>query len=121
MYRLTRYEKKALIFLIITSLVGTAVLIYKKIGSRNEIYVTKRPFSFRQSQPAFNAEGKLIDINTASTQELVTLPGIGAKLAQRIVEERARRGSFKWIDELKDIEGIGEAKFDKIKDKITLR
>ena len=66
-------------------------------------------------------QDSLININTASAQELAALPGIGAKLAQRIIDERRRRGSFKWPDELKDVEGIGEAKFNKLKDRITTR
>ena len=56
-----------------------------------------------------------ININTADLETLIQLPGIGEKTAQKIIELRIERGSFKVLDELLDVKGIGEAKFNKIK------
>ena len=56
-----------------------------------------------------------ININTASVTEFVMLPGIGEKTAEKIIQLRNERVRFKRIDELMDVKGIGEVKFNKIK------
>jgi comEA protein len=61
---------------------------------------------------------KSININTAGINELVQLPGIGEKTAEKIIQLRKERGKFKRLDELMDVKGIGEVKFSKIKDYI---
>lgn len=61
-----------------------------------------------------------ININTASINELVLLPGIGRKTAEKIVNLRSVRGKFNKIEELLDVNGIGEAKLNKISKFITL-
>lgn len=116
---LTRYEKKVLAFLAITFLLGTSVLLYKTLsGSQGEIYIKR---SQRPHTPCdISAATHLININTASAQELASLPGIGAKLAERIVKRRNEVGDFKLPDELKKVDGIGERKFEKIKDRIAV-
>ena len=63
---------------------------------------------------------ELISINSASIEELSTLPGIGPSLAQRIVYYRENYGSFLCIEDIKNVSGIGDAKFNKIKQYITL-
>ena len=61
-----------------------------------------------------------LDLNTASAEQLQTLPGIGEVLAQRIVDFREENGPFRLADEIRDVRGIGEAIFDGIKDYITV-
>ena len=61
-----------------------------------------------------------ISLNKATKSELETLPGIGASKADLIIEYRSNNGSFKNIEELKNIKGIGEATFDKLKEFITI-
>ncbi len=63
---------------------------------------------------------KLIDINTADMYKLCKLDGIGEALATDIIDYRAKNGKFKSIEELKKVKGIGEKKFNKIKDKISV-
>jgi len=58
---------------------------------------------------------KSININTAGVNELIKLPGIGEKTAEKIIQLRNERGKFKGLDELMDVRGIGEVKFNKIK------
>ncbi len=59
-------------------------------------------------------------MNTASAEELDTLPGIGPAMAQRIIEFRETEGAFTSIEDIKKVKGIGEAKFEKMKDKICI-
>lgn len=66
------------------------------------------------------ATNNLININTATKEELDTLPGIGPATAQKILDYRQEQGSFQTLDDLKNVKGIGEAKFAKIQDKISL-
>jgi comEA protein len=57
-----------------------------------------------------------INLNTASAEQLESLPGIGPETAKSIVEHRVKVGKFKRIEEILNIKGIGEKKFQKIKD-----
>ena len=61
-----------------------------------------------------------VNLNSASAAQLQTLPGIGASAAQRIVEYRQKNGSFKKIEELMNVKGIGEKSFLKLKPLITV-
>lgn len=61
-----------------------------------------------------------ISINTATIEELSTLPGIGEQKAKDIIKYREENGSFKSIEDLTKVSGIGEAVLAKIKDHITL-
>lgn len=63
---------------------------------------------------------KKVNINTASASELETLTGIGPSTATKIIEYRESNGKFKSIDEIKNVKSIGDAKFNKIKDDITI-
>ena len=65
-------------------------------------------------------KSSIVNINKASEVELQTLPGIGASIAGRIIEYRETNGKFKSIEDIKNVSGIGEAKFDSIKDFITV-
>ena len=58
---------------------------------------------------------KSININSAKLEELVMLPGIGEKTAEKIIELRKERGKFNTLEELMNVKGIGEVKFNKIK------
>jgi competence protein ComEA len=61
-----------------------------------------------------------VNINTAGVAELESLPGVGTKTAQRIVDYRQKNGAFKKIEELMNVQGIGEKSFLKIKDRLTV-
>ena len=79
-----------------------------------EIFFAEKNFSAKK-----NADDT-ININTADAERLATLKGIGSALAQRIIDYREQNGSFKSIDEIKNVRGIGQKKFDAFKDKITI-
>ncbi|MCS7312568.1 MAG: helix-hairpin-helix domain-containing protein [Acidobacteria bacterium] len=77
------------------------------------------PAGWTQANPP-SAETQLVNINKANVQELTSLPGIGPKIAQRIVEYRTQHGPFKRKEELLNVQGIGPKKFERLKDRITL-
>jgi len=66
--------------------------------------------------PAAAAATKpVINLNTATVDQLETLPGIGRKTAERIIEYRTKSGGFKRIEDLMNVKGIGEKSFLKLK------
>lgn len=74
------------------------------------------------SAPLVKAEERpKIDLNEATLSQLNGLPGIGPVIAERILELREKSGPFKRIEDLMNIRGIGEKKFLKLKDLITLK
>lgn len=62
----------------------------------------------------------LISINTATKEELCKLNGIGPSTAEKIIQYRDTHGLFQQIEDLMNVKGIGEGKFDKVKDQISL-
>lgn len=66
------------------------------------------------------ASGDLINLNTATAADLQKLNGIGEKKAEQIIAYRQEKGSFKSIDELKEVSGIGDKTFAAIKDQLTI-
>jgi competence protein ComEA len=61
-----------------------------------------------------------VNLNTATVADLQELPGVGAKVAARIIEYRQKQGPFKRIEELMNIQGIGEKSFLKLRPQITV-
>jgi competence protein ComEA len=64
--------------------------------------------------------GGLVDLNSATAQELDTLPGIGPVLAQRIVARRDEQGPFRSVDQLDDVPGIGPTIFAELAELVTV-
>lgn len=65
-------------------------------------------------------EDSKVNINTANQSELDSLPGIGPSIAQKIIDYREENGNFKTIEELQNVKGIGDAKYEEIKDMVTV-
>ena len=61
-----------------------------------------------------------VNINTATKEELDTLPGVGELTANKIISYREENGKFKSIEEIKEVSGIGDSKFEQIKDLIEI-
>ena len=62
-----------------------------------------------------------VNINTASAKELTTLGGVGPKLAERIVEYRDTHGPFKKPEDLKKVEGVGKALFERNRERVVTK
>jgi competence protein ComEA len=71
------------------------------------------------SKPA-SAAAPLVNLNTATAAQIATLPGIGDKAAERIIEYREKNGGFKKPEELMNVKGIGEKSFLKLKALVTV-
>ena len=61
-----------------------------------------------------------LNLNTATKEELIALPGIGPAKAQAILDYRNAHGAFKTVEELKDVKGIGAKRFEKLKGELTV-
>ena len=70
--------------------------------------------------PARTAAVSVVNLNTASASEFEALPGVGAKMAARIIEYRQKNGPFKKIEDLMNVPGIGEKNFLKLKPQLTV-
>jgi len=66
------------------------------------------------------APGALLDLNTATLAQFDALPGVGPVLAQRLVEYRTAQGGFRSIDQLREVDGIGESRFQRLKGLVTV-
>ena len=72
------------------------------------------------AKPAAAKPSAIVNINTAAATELQQLPGIGERTAARIVEYRQKNGPFKKIEELMNVQGIGEKSFLKLRPQLTV-
>ncbi len=104
MLSLTNDERRVILFLTVVALLGLGVNFLLK------------EFAPTKSLVCFSDKLGKINLNTADKKLLMSVSGIGEKFAQRIIELRDSQGGFSNIEELKNMKGITEAKFNQIKD-----
>lgn len=90
--------------------------IIPKIGE--EIQVADNSAQGASTQESNNNQSKLININLATLEELDNLPGVGEATANKIINYREENSSFKSIEEIKNVNGIGDKKYEDLKDLI---
>ncbi|MFQ5953008.1 MAG: ComEA family DNA-binding protein [Candidatus Omnitrophota bacterium] len=118
---LTKPEKNFLVFLSLFFLIGALILYMKQTRLRPRIMIIKEGVKEKITLTEVETilkEGRKVNINTATAEELQTIPGIGEVYALRIIEYRNSRGSFGTESDLLNIEGIGEKKLEKIREYI---
>ena len=92
--------------------------IIPKLGEYNELH-SNNIFE-RNTQSSTNIQSNLININNANAAQLDTLPGIGEVTANKIINHREENGLFKSIEEIKKVNGIGDKKYEEIKNLISI-
>lgn len=99
-----------------------AINLAETISDGQHIHIPTKEVFLQPSTKNFSAQdsGDKVNINTADVDKLSALKGVGPSTAQKIIDYREQNGAFKTIDELKNVRGIGQKKFDAIKDKITV-
>jgi len=95
------------------SLVAVAALLVAQPQAQNAQ-------SKASARPAATPSAAVVNLNTATVSDLQRLPGIGAKTAARILEYREKKGPFKKIEELMNVQGIGEKNFLKLRTQVTV-
>lgn len=131
-FAFTKNEQKVFLFLSLVMLSGVAVKAYKayivppsapnfNYSVSDSIFTARSITNDSLSTDSGTVAGKKIDLNSASKTELMSLPGIGEAMAERIMLRRDEKGKFKTINELRKIKGIGEKKFEKLKPHIEVQ
>ncbi len=131
-FAFTKNEQKVFLFLALVTMAGVAVKVYK-------VYIVPAAgvsFDYSRSDSLFTALSlsaaadsgradapvpRKVRLNSATKSELMTLPGIGEATAERILLYREERGKFRTLEELKNVKGIGEKKFEKLKPHIEVQ
>ena len=93
----------------------------KKISNIRRLAVFVLFIAFTFSGLVQAADAPKIDINKATLQELVQLKGIGKTYAERIIEYREKNGKFEKVEDIMKVKGIGQKKFEAIKDLIIVK
>ena len=117
-----RHYWKAVAFLVILILVGTGFWGIRRfapaifLGEPDLIAVPSTEHTRRRTtKSSISNKPALLNLNTASAQELRTLPNIGERMAERIVDYRTEHGDFTSVDALQEVKGIGPKTIDQLR------
>ena len=101
---------------------GEKIQVYTKEETRRmKDQGIRQPAQTQESQSAGEEAAKKVNLNTADSQELQTLPGIGETRAEAIIAYREETGGFGSIEEIQNVSGIKGKTFEKIEDYITVK
>lgn len=116
MFDLEKREKFILLALLTILLIGIAFGLYQK----RTVYVDVKLNNFTYSAEDPLTETLKININESDAAGLMKLKGVGKVLADRITEYRSTNGSFRSVEELKKVKGLGQKLYGKIKDEVSI-
>lgn len=109
MFNLTEDERKIILFLLSVALVGIGINFFLKKHSPDKTFA------------CFSQDIGKVNLNTADKDLLMSVPGIGQNLAQRIIDYRRENSGFSSPEELKNIKGITAYRYEKIKSSLCVR
>ncbi|MDF2607116.1 MAG: hypothetical protein K0S34_1311 [Bacillales bacterium] len=99
-----------------------SVNLAQKLTDEMVIYVPKKGELVAEALPTLNqSQNEKLNINKADLTDFDSLPGVGPSKAKNIITYRDSKGGFKSIEELKEVNGIGESTFEKLKDLIDIK
>ncbi len=99
----------------------TAINLAALLEDGEKIYIPTISETLEEENFSYSLTNSKININTATQADLETLPGIGSSTALKIINYRKTNGKFNSIEDIKEISGIGDAKFENIKDSICVK
>lgn len=111
MFSLTKPEKGVVVFLAASFVLGCGLVYFQKTNTRS---------CLPGSAGIQEINSGIINLNKAGEEELIQLPGVGYILAGRIIDYRKHHGYFTRLDDIKKVSGIGDKKFERIKEHLTL-
>lgn len=141
MWGFTKIQQRAILFLLASFGAGCVILFYRRqqplpaaapdLAAPLQNFVRQfnpdtvkmealQPASAARTPAAKSAAPKRVDINAATLAELMTLPGIGATMAQRLVDYREQQGKFRRLEDLLKVKGIGKRKLAAMKEWVIL-
>lgn len=109
MMNLTREERKVVLFLVMIALLGAGVSSGLK------------QFGAGKTAASFSGDLGKVDLNRADKRALVGISGIGERLAQRIIDYRDASAGFDSLEELREVKGIHDSKFARIKEYLIVK
>ena len=112
-------EKWIMVLTLVFALTMTGVYIQATRPDGNDTYSIHADGFAEETVPMESVDFR-VNINTATRAELTRLPGVGEKLAERMIEYRKEHGRFRAVEELLEVNGIGGSKFAAMKDLIIL-
>ncbi|MBM4161743.1 MAG: ComEA family DNA-binding protein [Ignavibacteria bacterium] len=128
---LTVTEQRVILFLAVTFLIGGGIRLYQEtVPPRQQIDYRAADSTFAALSEALNADtlgqqaptaGQPLNLNTASKNELISLPGVGEVIAERIILFREDEGPFRSVEDLRKIKGISTRKLQQLKPLVTTR
>jgi len=117
---------RAVSFLIVLILLGTGFWSLRRfqptlfLGKPDFIAVPNEALPKQDIPKQIETKPKLLNINTATAEELQTLSGVGPQMAQKIIQHRETYGSFSSVQDLTNVKGIGEKTLEKLKPFISV-
>ena len=118
---ITKHYWRAVSFLVALILIGSGFWGLRRfnpalfLGKPDLIVVPNEELPAQKKQQSVDNKPALLNINTASTEELESLSGIGPQMAQRIIQYREEHGNFTSVEALTKVRGLGEKTLEKLK------